>query len=186
MGWNSEEWPYYLGSSILVVAAEIAVIFTLRRYFLAARKYLSVVPIILICGVYTPMIIGLFFAAGRSCMLPHRPGVDLMQKYGCCGQGLVFPQRRVVEDLLPLYSSTNDSRAAVDTFLEDYADAHDELRWAVTPVLIQHVGGKSTHRGEDYDGFTDSMPFDFNFETNDPVQLVREHRAWIDELKSNP
>lgn len=129
--------------------------------------------------------IGLFFASGRGCMLPRQLGVSLMPKYGCCGQGLVFPQHRVVDDLLPLYRHTTDAHAAVDTFLEDYANANDELRWAVTPVLIQHVGGKSSHGAGDqvHGQITDKMPFDFTFEMNRPEQLSREHQAWIDELR---
>lgn len=72
----------------------------------------------------------------------------------------------------------------MDTFLEDYANANDELRWAVTPVLIQHVGGKSSHgAGDQLRGhITDDMPFDFSFEANEPDQLAREHLAWIEEL----
>ncbi|KAI1774336.1 hypothetical protein F4818DRAFT_419645, partial [Hypoxylon cercidicola] len=72
--------------------------------------------------------------------------------------------------------------------LEDYANANNELRWAVTPVLIQHVGGKSSHGAGDllHGRFTDDMPFDYNFEMNDPMQLMREHHAWIDKIKSDP
>ncbi|KAI3394981.1 hypothetical protein diail_2039 [Diaporthe ilicicola] len=184
LGWNSEEWPRYLGFSTLVVLGELAFILTLRWSHPAVRKYTPLIYIILICGVFTPSMVGLFFASGRSCMFPRQPGVSLMQKYGCCGQGLVFPQKRAVEDLLPLYSQTTDAHAAVDTFLEDYANANNELRWAVTPVLIQHVGGKSSHGvGDQLHGqLTDEMPFDFNFEMNRPEQLFREHQAWIDEL----
>ncbi|KAK7752315.1 hypothetical protein SLS62_005651 [Diatrype stigma] len=171
----------------LLVLGELALIITFRWHSLVIRRYISPIYIILICGVFTPMTIGLFFAAGRSCMFPKQPGVSLMQKYGCCGQGLVFPLQQVVEDLLPLYSTTTDSHAAVDTFLEDYANANNELRWAVTPVLIQHVGGKSSHGvGDQLHGhFTDDMPFEYNFEMNDPVQLMHEHLAWVEELAGN-
>jgi hypothetical protein len=188
LGWNSEQWPQYLGNSVLVVIFELALIFTLRWRFLVIRKSMPLIAIVILCSVCTPMIIGLFFAAGRNCMLPKPPGIGLMQKYGCCSQGLVFPQQRIVKDLLPLYRDTTDSHAAVDTFLEDYANANDELRWAITPVLIQHVGGKSSHGvGDQLHGrFTNDMPFDFDFETNDPINLEHEHRVWIDRLKSNP
>ncbi|KAI0538251.1 hypothetical protein GGR58DRAFT_501401 [Xylaria digitata] len=187
LGWNSEEWPYYLGFSSLLVFVEVFFIFALRWRFPLIRQFTSLAFTIILCGVCTPMMIGLFFAAGRSCMLPRRPGVNLMQKYGCCAQGLVFPQQRVVETLLPLYRDTTNAHAAVDTFLEDYANVKNELRWAVTPVLIQHVGGKSSHDTGDQlqGGFAKDMPFDYEFERNDPVQLALEHHAWIDELKSN-
>ncbi|KAI0173017.1 integral membrane protein [Hypoxylon sp. FL1284] len=119
-------------------------------------------------GVCTPMLIGLFFAAGRNCMLPKAPGVHLMQNYSCCAQGLVFSQSQVHSQLLPLYRGTHDSHAA-----------------AVMPVLIQHVGGKSSHGAGDQESglLTDDMSFDHSFETNNPVGLAKEHHAWITEIR---
>ncbi|KAI1116491.1 integral membrane protein [Nemania sp. NC0429] len=187
LGWNAEEWPYYLGYSTLVSLTSLVLVLSLRRYFQAARKAIPFELVVIICGICTPMMISLFFAAGRNCMLPKRQGVNLMQMYGCCGQGLVIPQNQITENLLPLYRHSNDSHAAVDTFLEDYANSNDELRWALTPNLIQHVGGKSSHGvGDQLHGhITDSIPFNSDFETNDPVLLSHEHLAWIDELRSN-
>lgn len=85
-----------------MVLGELAFILVLGWTYPFLRKSMPVIYIILICGVFTPSMVGLFFASGRSCMLPRQPGVSLMQKYGCRGQGLVVPQKRVVEDLLSL------------------------------------------------------------------------------------
>ncbi|KAI1372524.1 integral membrane protein [Hypoxylon crocopeplum] len=185
LGWNSEEWPLYVELSMAILMLELCILLALRWRIAVARKALTLSALILLCGVCTPMLIGLFFAAGRNCMLPKAPGVHLMRKYGCCAQGLVFPQRQVLDHLLPLYSDTQDSRAAVDTFLEDWANVRDSLRWAVTPVLIQHVGGKSSHGAGDQElgSLTDDMPFDYSFEMNDPIKLAKEHQAWIGEMK---
>ncbi|KAK8093020.1 hypothetical protein PG999_014607 [Apiospora kogelbergensis] len=174
------------GGSLMFVITELAVLSFIRWRFQAVRRAVPVLFILLVAGVCTPMLIGLFFASGRSCMLPKKPGVHLMQKYGCCGQGLVFPQQQVVDHLLPMYANTTDDHAAVDTFLEDWANARNSLRWAVTPVLIQHVGGKSSHGvGDQVSGrLTDDMPFDYMFETNDPVKLAMEHQAWVDSLRT--
>ncbi|KAI1212135.1 uncharacterized protein F4807DRAFT_388544 [Annulohypoxylon truncatum] len=183
LGWNSEEWPLYVESSIAVLIIEISILMALRWRVAVARKALTFSAIFVLCGVCTPMLIGLFFAAGRNCMMPKAPGVHLMHQYGCCAQGLVFPQRQVLDHLLPLYRDTQDNHAAVDTFLEDWANNHDGLRWAVTPVLIQHVGGKSSHGAGDQESgsLTDDMPFDYSFEMNDPIELAKEHRAMIVE-----
>ncbi|KAI0844285.1 hypothetical protein F5Y00DRAFT_202971 [Daldinia vernicosa] len=184
LGWNSEEWPLYVEASIAILIAEVLILTTLRWRVAVLRRILTSSVLFLLCGVCTPMLIGLFFAAGRNCMLPKKPGVHLMHKYGCCAQGLIFPQRQVLDNLLPLYRETHDSHAAVDTFLEDWANNHDSLRWAVTPVLIQHVGGKSSHGAGDQESgsLTDDMPFDYSFEMNDPIKLAKEHQAWVAEL----
>ncbi|KAJ1325415.1 N-Acetylglucosaminyltransferase-IV (GnT-IV) conserved region [Microdochium nivale] len=199
LGWNSEEWLTYLVTCMSVVLVELVVLGALCHRWSpvsgAARKLLTPVTVFLVCGVCTPMSMGLYFMAGRSCMLPRKPGVELMHKYGCCAQGLVFPQQQVVDHLLPMYNASataeDGGHAAVDTFLEDWADAQRvgekgvsrALRFAVTPVLIQHVGGKSSHGVGDQIGgrLTDDTPFDYGFEMNDPVQLAREHQQWLDE-----
>ncbi|OTA92235.1 hypothetical protein M434DRAFT_396596 [Hypoxylon sp. CO27-5] len=185
LGWNSEEWPLYVELSVALLIVEIVILVVIRWRITAMRKALTLSVILVLCGVCTPMLIGLFFAAGRNCMLPKPPGVHLMHQYGCCAQGLVFPQRQVVDHLLPLYRNTEDNHAAVDTFLEDWANNHDSLRWAVTPVLIQHVGGKSSHGAGDQESgsLTDDMPFDYSFEMNDPIKLAKEHKAWLAEIR---
>ncbi|KAK5630680.1 hypothetical protein RRF57_006395 [Xylaria bambusicola] len=129
------------------------------------------------------MAILLVFAAGRSCVFLKRPGVDFTQQYGCCLQGDAIPQMQMTD----VCFDTQDSHAATDTFLEDYANEHDELRWAVTLSLIQHVGGKNSHGvGDQLHGrITCDTPFNYDFERNDPAQLSQEHMAYIDELKKH-
>lgn len=62
---------------------------------------------------------------------------------------------------------------------EEYADLHDELRWAVTPSLLQHVGWKSTKADEYTNAKREpglsTRIWNFGFETLDPNALQLEH-----------
>lgn len=95
-----------------------------------------------------------------------------MPKFGCCSQALAFPRARVA-DVVEWYESMEKGDA--DTLLEEYADAHDEVRWALTPSLFQHVGVVSTKlkdNGERRNAKSIWNPF---FELNDPVALQLGH-----------
>ncbi|OMP83423.1 hypothetical protein BK809_0004804 [Diplodia seriata] len=177
-GWNSEDWPTYLCGSLAVVAAVLTSLLYLRRRFPAALAApLNNQLVVLVSLVFTPLCIGLFFAAGRTCAAPPSPGVRAMNKFGCCSQGLVFQQRRVPE-LVEHYRSTGVG--FVDMLTEQYADERDEMRWAVVPSVLQHVGARSSKA----DGGSRSPDFsasesiwNYAFELNDPVRLAEERIA---------
>ena len=189
LGWNSDEWGRYLRNCIILVVIEVMVILIVRSFNGTARKpygaprrpFFDKMTTFLLL-VYTPMCIALLFAAGRNCMLPHFHVVALMPKYACCGQGLMYPQDRVVNDLIPLFRDSRNSTMATDSFIEVYADQHDELRWAVTPVLLQHVGGKSSHGAvrSTYGDLTANWLFNFGFEANIAEVLAEEHQMVIE------
>ncbi|RYP07186.1 hypothetical protein DL765_009238 [Monosporascus sp. GIB2] len=177
LGWNSESWPTYLGSSLNVITGVLCLLFLIRRYAPTARPYLTCSVFLLTALVFTPFLILLFFAAGRNCVLPQPAGVHLMPKNACCGQGLVFPRATVADELLPLFRSNRWSQVPTDSFIEQHADATGELRWALTPVVMQHVGGRSSHgvqRGT-YGVMTPSRLWNFGFEGNDAGALAAEH-----------
>lgn len=180
-GWNSESWQLYTRNCIAVVIVEMALITFVRKHYGTTRKPSVGLGTIILVPLYTLMCIGLFFAAGRNCVLPRPTGVSLMQEFGCCGQGLVFPQDQVINDLLPAFRAHRNSTLATDSFIEDYADKHDKLRWAVTPVLLQHVGGKSSHGASrsHFGSMTADWLFNFGFETHDAEALSKEHQAVI-------
>ncbi|KAI1748284.1 integral membrane protein [Xylaria castorea] len=173
LGWNSESWPTYLGSSLAVMAIVLSSLLLARRY--VARTHISHSLILLVTLAFTPLLIILFFAAGRNCMLPQSTGVHFMDKYGCCGQGLVFPRSTVTNDLLPLFRSNISSIVPTDSYIEQYADDTGALRWALTPVVMQHVGGQSSHKGRRGDTYGPSHLWNFDFERNDATQLAAEH-----------
>ena len=109
----------------------------------------------------------LFFVSGRVSMLPLPEGVHEMTKYGCCAQAIVYPGNKVPMyvrryyihfqmigeyNLLTQYYSLakwyEEHRIGfVDTLAEELGDERpDEIgvRWALTPSVVQHVGGKSS------------------------------------------
>ncbi|KAI1105616.1 hypothetical protein F4804DRAFT_303979 [Jackrogersella minutella] len=177
LGWNSESWPKYLASSLALIGGVYCVLLLTRRYIPKARLCLTQPVFILITLVFTPLLIILFFAAGGNCMLPPHQGVQPMPTYTCCGQGLVFSRATITNELLPLFHRERWSQVPTDSFIEKYADSTGGLRWALTPVVMQHVGGQSSHgvfRGT-YGTMTPSHIWNFGFERNDAERLAAEH-----------
>ncbi|KAI0505295.1 integral membrane protein [Xylaria bambusicola] len=173
LGWNSESWPTYLASSLAVATIVFSALVMARRY--VARVWLTQTVLLLITFVFTPLLIILFFVGGRNFMLPQPTGVHAMDKYACCGQGLVFPRSTVTQDLLPWFQKNRWSMISTDSFIEEYADMTGALRWALTPVVMQHVGGQSSHNGRRGDTFEPSRLWNYGFEGNDAAQLAGEH-----------
>ncbi len=124
-----------------------------------------------------PLCIILFFAAGRVSMLPLPPGINEMPRFGCCSQSLVFPQTRAV-DLINWYESKKVG--FVDVLTEEMADKYQEIRWALTPSVVQHIGRKSS-KGDDfgkaskYHMSVAEKLWNFAFELNDAESLREEH-----------
>jgi hypothetical protein len=174
LGWNSEEWRTYLIWSLSIFTAELLCIFALRRKFPRLGGPNATPYSLFACFVATPMLIGLYFAAGRVSMLPISEGVHEMPRFGCCSQALVYPQSRV-DDLITWY--TMKKLGAVDTLTEEFADRVGGLRYALTPNVLQHVGKKSSKGAGDY---TMDVIWNYAFERNDPAKLKREHEAWIE------
>lgn len=164
-------------SSLLTVLGVVATMIAIRHYYPAATTYFSNKIVAILAFVMTPLLIILFFAAGRISMLPMSAGVHEMPNFGCCSQGLVFPQARI-GDLLSWYESKRVGY--IDMLTESYADKEGEIRWALTPSVLQHVGGKSSKTnspGDNNNRLTVSETiWNFVFEENDVDRLRWEHR----------
>ena len=110
-------------------------------------------------------------------MLPLPPGINDMPQFGCCSQSLVFPQSRAV-DLIDWYGSKKVG--FVDVLTEEMADKYHEIRWALTPSVVQHIGRKSS-KGDDfgkdskYHMSVAEKLWNFAFERNDAESLREEH-----------
>jgi len=184
-GWNSEEWRLYLSISLLVTMLFVACLTTLRSRIPSSRRRLTISVVVMSCTVVAPALILLFFAVGRVTLFPMPEGVNLMNNFGCCSQGQVFPRSKI-PDLVEYLQRIRIGY--IDTLTEAYADEHDELRWALTPSVIQHIGEKSTKDNEPPDtkymsfGYSVSHKlWSFPFERYDPIKLHQEH---VEELKS--
>jgi hypothetical protein len=178
LGWNGEEWPSYLSYSLATMIL-VATILSSTRHFFPARLFLSTQAILVFCLICTPLCVVLFFAAGRVSMLPIPPGVHAMSRFGCCSQGLIFPYESV-PGLISWFESKKVGFA--DMLTEEYGDENNEIRWALTPSVLQHVGKKSSkvddygEKSKHHRSVAENI-WNFAFETNDHHALRREHIA---------
>ncbi|KAL4960298.1 uncharacterized protein BDV14DRAFT_193069 [Aspergillus stella-maris] len=143
LGWNSENWPIYLAYSVAAVTFVAFAAIQSRRSIRPLQGTLTNQFIAIICLSCVPLLIILYFLAGRVTMLPLQPGIHKMNAHGCCSQALVFP-RDSVPDLLEYMGKARYARPlAVDSVIERMADANDLDRYAIVPSQMQHVGAAS-------------------------------------------
>ncbi|CRG86983.1 hypothetical protein PISL3812_03996 [Talaromyces islandicus] len=175
LGWNSEEAFTYFLSSLFVVASVGGILIATRRLVPRTNRFLPNDTIVIICFVCTPLSILLFFAAGRASMLPISTGVHQMPRFGCCTQALAFPRDRVA-DVIDWYESQQTGDA--DSLLERFANENNEIRWALTPSLFQHIGTRSSKFENGEPRIAQSI-WNYHFELNDPIALHIEHEAAV-------
>ncbi|KAK7398165.1 hypothetical protein QQX98_012462 [Neonectria punicea] len=144
LGWNSEEWAYYLGNSILIYLAVVGTVL-FWRWKSPAMRHLKAVDLVKSNSVlvYTmtawlAAYIGLYFMAGRLLVSPWRVGVHEMPKYGCCAQGLAMPHRNLA--MLEQSLRQPPYKLAGDSFIDMVADREGLKKWAIVPSVLQHIG----------------------------------------------
>lgn len=177
LGWNSEDWVPHVFWSFAAIVGAATLVFTIRAMFPDARSWLTPYVSVAICLIVVPWTIVLVFAAGRVTVFPLPDGISEMNKYGCCAQGLVYPRSKAYE-LIQWFTESRIGFA--DMLTEQYADAHDEQRWALTPSVLQHIGSKSSKsddfgHGAKYAKSVAENIWNFGFESNDPKALRKEH-----------
>ncbi|KAH7304023.1 hypothetical protein B0I35DRAFT_445729 [Stachybotrys elegans] len=178
LGWNAESWPKYVAWSLTAMMSVLGFMLLLRWAVPQTRLYLGRPVLALVTFIFVPLLILLYFAAGANCMLCQPSGVHLMPEYACCGQGLVFPRVAVGDELLPRFQSERWNQLPTDSFIEWHAETTGGLRWALTPVVMQHIGGKSSHgvARDAYGIMTPTHIWNVGFEQNDVSSLANEHR----------
>lgn len=140
-----------------------------------------------VIAIYAILATGIliFFGMGRNTVLPIPTGVAEMPEFGCCAQGFVFPHLKA----LALVDYFKDRRLGfVDVLTEDYANERGELRYAMTPGVMQHVGKKSS-KIDDYGPQSKwgrsvaEKIWSFTFEKFDWRRLRQEHEENARERK---
>ncbi|KAF1960983.1 integral membrane protein [Byssothecium circinans] len=183
LGWNSEDWRMYLFRSICAFAAPMSVVYLLKTRNATASRLVTT-RVLVALSICIPLLIGLFFALGCITVAPLPTGVSLMPKYGCCSQAFIFPRSRAL--MLVNYFAERKA-GPVDALIEDFANERNELRWAVSPCLVQHVGRKSS-KVDDFGSMSKygmsvaEKIWCFGFEDHDVGELEREH-GWAEETK---
>jgi hypothetical protein len=179
LGWNGEDWYIHIFWSAAAIVASGLVLGCIRLYGASIKRVLTLQVVIGICIIPIPMLLILVFAAGRVSVLPLPVGVNVMNRYGCCSQGFLFPRHKA-QDLIAWYKQAHVG--FVDMLTEQYADKHEELRLAITPSVIQHIGRKSS-KGDDFGKNSKhhlsvaEKLWNFGFELFDKDALRAEHEA---------
>lgn len=175
-GWNTEDWRTYMFYSSIVVAIPMILLLALRSTSPTAKRLLTN-RIILMSAPISIAVTLFFFSIGRITVLPLPTGVNYMPKYGCCSQGFVFPREKAMK---LVHWFEEKKYGFVDMLTEEFADQNGELRWAITPSVIQHIGRKSS-KVDDYGpkskwGMSVAEKiWNFGFEKYDAEELRIEH-----------
>ncbi|OJZ92436.1 hypothetical protein ASPFODRAFT_121089 [Aspergillus luchuensis CBS 106.47] len=144
LGWNSENWPIYLSWSVLLVSLCASAGMYTRRKIRATQGILTNSFLLVVCFFCVPLLITLFFLAGRVTWYPMQDGVHVMNAHGCCSQALLF-NRENVPALLEYFEHMEDviPTKAVDSVIEMQAGRAELDRLAISPSQMQHVGAVS-------------------------------------------
>ncbi|KAF2030938.1 hypothetical protein EK21DRAFT_64245 [Setomelanomma holmii] len=144
LGWNRHHWPLYLWRSICVAAIPTVFLIFVRvsqpRTKLSVHLTTTRAFVTLYAAV--AFLILFYFSLGRQTMAPIPTGVDQWSRAGCCSQALLFPNLKA-QDLVAYFKERHIGYA--DELMEDFANERNELRFTVTPSVVQHMGRESEH-----------------------------------------
>ena len=169
LGWNSEEWPVYLGWSFLVLLILATSLITVRACSKTVQRDLSNWSLAIVLFVVLPACILLYFFAGRTTVQPLAPGVHRMDNFGCCSQGFIFARQTVP---MVIGRIQHPIMGYIDMLMEAVADEEGLARWVVVPSLLQHIGGKSS-KGDEIADSRAKMIWNFRFELYNKAMIGR-------------
>lgn len=179
-GWHKEHWPLYLLWSCATVSLVAVILLSLRlrlssllaspslpypRSFSQRRsskdhQLLSLPFIFVVSCLFVPALIIIYFAAGPQTVQPLRPGIHVMNNYGCCSQAFVFRRNmslalmdwfdeRIATDMKFADPTSNHDngrkylRGSIDSAMEIFADERYLQRYALVPSAFQHIGART-------------------------------------------
>lgn len=187
-GWNAEDWRSYLYYSLWAAGIPTVLILFIRCARPTTKLSLTLTTPRSLIAIYTLLgtCILIYFGMGRNTVLPIPTGVAEMPEFGCCAQGFVFPHLKA----LALIDYYKDRKLGfVDVLTEDYANERGELRYAMTPSVLQHVGKKSS-KIDDYGPQSKwgrsvaEKIWSFTFEKMDWKRLRQEHEDFAERKKA--
>ncbi|KAF2823099.1 integral membrane protein-like protein [Ophiobolus disseminans] len=167
LGWNAEHWQSYLWNSVMVALISTAVLVFIRICRPKATLSAALTTFCRFLALYAVLaiLIAFYFGLGRNTVLPMSTGVHKMTSFGCCNQALVYPNYKT-RKLIAYLKDRQTGHLDVD--LEDHANEYNELRFAITPSVVQHVGRK------DSKGVGEKV-WSFAFERFSEKRLRKEH-----------
>ncbi|RMZ69566.1 integral membrane [Pyrenophora seminiperda CCB06] len=174
LGWNSEDWRTYLANSIYVATIPAVLLILVRFAQPTTKLSLALLTRRTFIATYATLaaLILIFFGLGRVTVLPMPVGVHEMPQFGCCSQAFVFPNVKAGE-LVEYFKERHVGYA--DVLTEDFANERGELRYAVTPSVVQHVGRSTGNGPWNQWGMRADKIWSFAFEKFDWRALRREH-----------
>lgn len=179
LGFNSDYATWYAAYIVLYSVAAFAIfklaMLHLQKFTRAAGFLSKAGPMLSVTAVLSFILVVVFvFRAGKVALLGNSQGVVYMPKNGCCSQALAWPAEKV-ETLARWFEM--QQVGFVDVLAERLADEKPEGfgdvggRWAISPSVMQHVGGQSS-KG---DGWPADMLWNFEYEFFDAEKLKAEH-----------
>ncbi|KAE8343325.1 hypothetical protein BDV24DRAFT_161762 [Aspergillus arachidicola] len=169
IGGNNEHWI------ILAIAVSISLVgYLARLQSRIARSWVDWGTLGVVVLVLNPAMVVLFFQAGKASVLPPSPGV-FEEPFGCCSQAMVFPTE-TVPDIVHFLRSMGSGQ--VDLLLNRMAVEMQWGRWALYPIMAQHIGLDSARQTAKAEA---QAIWSMAFEDLDPVVLEREHSRFVEE-----
>ncbi|KAH3990643.1 hypothetical protein HBH92_100060 [Parastagonospora nodorum] len=148
LGWNKQFWKSYLWRSIFVAALPSALLVFVRVFKPRTKLSMTLTTPRAFIALYAGLaaLILFYFSLGRMTVHPMPYGVHEMPHFGCCSQAFVFPNLKAQQ----LVAYFKEKRVGfTDVLIEDFANERDELRFVITPSLVQHVGREDVKSSKD-------------------------------------